>query len=163
MFKEIPINYDRHNKNWSIGSDILIDSQYENNLLMSIAEIALLIDYVFKHSEVVVYNLLNVLPVTLFKYDNKRLDYLHIDFSNKILHLHPYDLLNVHQYQDSEDYGKSLDKNFVIKINSNGNIHNDTVIYNYMFYLIRIISNVEYSKDIGSIKDYLNLADMNKI
>jgi hypothetical protein len=163
VYKQIPVNYDRHNKNWSIGSPALIDSQYENNLLTSLAEIALLIEYVFKHAEPSVYNVLNVLPITLFKSIRTHVNYLHIDFSNKILQLHPYDLLNVHKYQDSEDYGKSLDKNFVIKISSDGTIHNDNVLYNYIFYLIKIISNIEYSKDIGSIKDYLNLADMNKI
>jgi hypothetical protein len=58
---------------------------------------------------------------------------------------------------------KSMDKLFIIKLEKDGTVKKTAIIYNYLFSFIELISGIAYSNDIGTVDDYLSLADMNKI
>jgi len=173
--EEICLHYNRHKKEWYHKKEKLSDIQsYEDNLFASINEIVTMIDYINSFSYTHIDNLINALPMTLIKED--KVNYLHIDFSDPIIQINKYDVELVvhhqlfnklpplpHQIPIDERSKKSMDKLFIMKVEKDGFIKKDAVIYNYLFTFIKIMSGIEYSSDIGTIADYIKLADMNRI
>lgn len=171
--KEIHLYYDRHKKEWFHKEACLSDVvNYENNVFNSINEIVSMIEYINEFSYTDIYNLINVLPIKLVIDNNNT--YLVIDFTDPVVQINKYDVFTVIHHQkfnmlpslkptSNENTIKSLNKVFIVKMERDGTIKNTTVIYNYLFSFIKLISGIEYSNDIGTISDYLSLADMNKI
>ncbi len=165
--------YDRHKKEWFHKEACLSDVvNYENNVFNSINEIVSMIEYINEFSYTDIYNLINVLPIKLVIDNNNT--YLVIDFTDPVVQINKYDVFTVIHHQkfnmlpplkptSNENTIKSLNKVFIVKMERDGTIKNTTVIYNYLFSFIKLISGIEYSNDIGTISDYLSLADMNKI
>ena len=176
MLKElINLYYNRHKKEWYHKTESLSDVEsYEANLFASINEIVTMIEYINSFLDTKIYNLLNRLPIDIVTENNNT--YLYIDFTDPLIHLKKddvelevnYKLFNnqppvKHQFNRYDRSKKSLDKLFIVKIDNNGVINKNSVIYNYLFTYIKIISGVEYSNDIGTISDYISLSDMHKI
>lgn len=173
MKKEIHLYYNRHKKEWFHKESVLSDVvNYENNVFNSINEIVSMIEYINEFSYTDIYNLINVLPIKLVIDNNNT--YLVIDFTDPVVQINKYDIFTVIHHQkfnmlpplkpnSNENTIKSLNKVFIVKMERDGTIKNTTVIYNYLFSFIKLISGIEYSNDIGTISDYLSLADMNKI
>lgn len=173
MKKEIHFYYNRHTKEWFHKAESLSDiALFENNLICEINEIVSMIEYINEFSYTDITNLINVLPIKVVIDNNNR--YLMIDFNDPVVQINKYDIFSVINNQklnmlpplkptSNENAIKSLNKLFIIKIEKDGKIKKNTVIYNYLFSFIKMISGIEYSRDIGTISDYLSLADMNKI
>lgn len=168
--------YNRHRKEWYHKAEKLSDVEsYEANLFASINEIVAMIEYINAFSYTDIHNLLNVLPMALVTENNNT--YLQIDFTNPVIQLNKYDVeLVIHhqlfhklpplqgtQSKSEDTSSKSLNKLFIMKVEKNGDVKKEAVIYNYLFALIKLMSGVEYTRDIGTIADYLKLADMNRI
>lgn len=173
MKKEIHLYYNRHTKEWFHKEKSLSDiALFEINLISAINEIVSMIEYINEFSYINITNLINVLPIKLV-IDN-HCTYLVIDFTEPVVQINKYDIFSVIHHQafnrlpplkpnSNENTIKSLNKMFIVKMEQNGTIKKNTVIYNYLFSFIKLISGIEYSNDIGTVSDYLNLADMNKI
>lgn len=176
MKEVINLLYNRHAKEWYHKAEKLSDIEnYENNLFSSINEIVTMIEYINFFSYTDIYNLLNVLPITLVTKNNNT--YMYIDFTNPIIQLNKYDVKKVIHHQSfnklpplqstqansDERSSKSLNKLFIMKVEKNGDIKKQAVIYNYLFTFIKLISGIEYTSDIGTVADYIKLADMNRI
>jgi len=173
MLKEkINFYYNRHKKEWYHKEESLsYQLGYEENLWKSLNEITMLIEYINNYSHTDIDNLLNGLPISIV--NNNQNAYLYVDFTNPLIQLNKYDIHGTKHHQNitqilnspsaDKDLTKSMDKIFIVKIENDGSISKKSVIYNYLFSFIKIISDIEYSNDIGSVIDYLKLADMNKI
>lgn len=173
MLKEkIHLYYNRNKKEWYHKEDPLsFKIEYEENLWNCLREITLLIEYINKYSDTDIDNLINGLPLAIVNKNQNA--YLYIDFTNPLIQLHKYEIQETKHRQYisqilnnsvfSEDLTKSMDKLFIVKIESDGSISRKSCIYNYLFSFIKLISDIEYSSEIGSVVDYLQLADMNKI
>lgn len=173
----INLFYNRHEKKWYHKEDHLSDCVgYDNNLFTSIDEIMSMIEYINDFSYTDIYNLLNVLPIKLVIKPNNT--YLYIDFTDPVIQINKYDIKSVIHHQrfnklpplqskqsnsDAADDKKSLNKLFIVRVEKDGFIKKNTVIYNYLFSFIKMISGVDFNDDVGTIADYLQLADMNKI
>lgn len=179
MERVIHFYYNRHQKQWfhkkSCLSDVL---GYEDNLMTCIDEISMMINYINDFSYTDIENLLNVLPIKLHQTGN--VDYLYIDFRNSLVMINKYEiqakikqqnastllknsLLNKNTNSSADEEFKSLTKLFIVKVQKDGTIKKETVIYNYLFSFIKVISGIQYTDDIGTVENYLKLADMNKI
>lgn len=171
--KEIHLYYNRHKKEWFHKEAFLSDVvDYDKNVFDSINEIVSMVEYINEFSYTDIYNLINALPIKLIIDNNTT--YLVIDFTDPVVQINKYDIFSVIHHQrfnmlpplkptSEENTIKSLNKVFIVKMEQDGTIKKTTVIYNYLFSFIKLISGIEYSKDIGTVKDYLSLADMNKI
>lgn len=173
MLKEkIHLYYNRKKKEWYHKEEPLsFQLGYEENLWSALREITLLIEYINNYSDTDIDNLINGLPVAIVNKNQNA--YLYIDFTNSLIQLNKYDIQRTKYRQNinqifnnhvvSKDLTKSMDKLFIVKIESDGSISRTSVIYNYLFSFVKLISDIEYSNEIGSVVDYLQLADMNKI
>lgn len=176
MKEVIHLYYNRHNKTWYHKEDSLSDvKDYESNLLSAIHEITKMIEYINDYSYTDIDNLLNGLPISIRLLNNVR--YLYIDFSDPVIQLHKYEIKanklkmsltqilanSVSNANNESSLVKSMDKLFIIKLEKDGTVKKTAIIYNYLFSFIELISGIAYSDDIGTVDDYLSLADMNKI
>lgn len=176
MKEVINLYYNRHKKEWYHKEELLSDvKDYESNLLSAIYEITKMIEYINDYSYTDIDNLLNVLPISIRLVNN--VSYLYIDFSDPVIQLQKYEIkanklkmsltqILAHSAANGKtdnSFVKSMDKLFIIKLEKDGTIKKTAIIYNYLFSFIELISGISYSNDIGTVDDYLSLADMNKI
>jgi len=164
MFQETAENtriiYEFRNKKRSFEKEILPE-EMAKNLLLELNNIDLLINYLNNMKYLPLINILNHIGIKIYKsHDNV---YMIMDFSKssvKIMRedLNPFDEIRKNVAMTF----KNIDKKFIFKINNDGSINRDSVLFNYLFSIFEDFYNISYKDGFKDLKSYFQVIEMAK-